>query len=36
MIGAVDEAKEKAKTGLPPDPAKSESTTVAAVDTDES
>ncbi len=36
MIGSVDEAKEKAKTGLPPDPAKSESTTVAAVDADES
>jgi len=36
MIGSVDEAKEKAKTGLPPNPAKSESTTVAAVDVDES
>jgi F-type H+-transporting ATPase subunit beta len=40
MIGAVDEAKEKArKAGLPPDPAKSESTTTgpaAAVDSDES
>jgi hypothetical protein len=35
MIGAVDEAKEKGKAGLPPDPAKSESTTAAAVDTDE-
>jgi F-type H+-transporting ATPase subunit beta len=35
MIGAVDEAKEKGKAGLPPDPAKSESTVVAAVDTDE-
>ncbi|MGB5761078.1 MAG: hypothetical protein WBM58_00855, partial [Sedimenticolaceae bacterium] len=36
MIGSVDEAKEKAKTGLLPDPAKSESTTVAAADADES
>ena len=36
MIGSVDEAKEKAKTDRPPDPAKSESTTVAAVDADES
>ena len=36
MIGAVDEAKEKAQTDLPPDPAKSESTAVAAVDTHES
>jgi F-type H+-transporting ATPase subunit beta len=35
MIGAVDEAKEKGKAGLPPDPAKSESTTAAAIDTDE-
>jgi F-type H+-transporting ATPase subunit beta len=32
MIGAVDEAKEKAKTGLPPDSAKSESTTEAKAD----
>jgi F-type H+/Na+-transporting ATPase subunit beta len=36
MIGTVDEAKEKAKTDLPSDPAKSESTTMAAVDAHES
>jgi hypothetical protein len=36
MIGTVDEAKEKAKTDLAQDPAKSESAVVAAVDTDES
>jgi F-type H+-transporting ATPase subunit beta len=36
MIGTVDEAKEKAKTDLPSDPAKSESATMAAVDPHES
>jgi len=36
MIGTVDEAKEKAKTDLPSDPAKSESTTMAAFDAHES
>ena len=36
MIGSVDEAKKKAKTDRPPDPAKPESTAVAAVDGHES
>jgi F-type H+-transporting ATPase subunit beta len=36
MIGSVDEAKKKAKTDWPPDPAKPESTAVAGVDGHES
>jgi F-type H+-transporting ATPase subunit beta len=36
MIGAADEAKRKAKTGLPPDPAKPGSTTMAVTDAYES
>ncbi len=35
MIGSVDEARKKANAGLPSDPARSESATVATIDADE-
>jgi F-type H+-transporting ATPase subunit beta len=35
MIGSVDEARKKANAGLPSDPVRSESVTVATIDADE-